>query len=199
MKRLALFAAALLFALPAAAQDARDLARISAYLNGISTLVGAFVQVDPDGVLSEGAFYMSRPGKIRFEYSEPNPALVICDGYWVAVIDKRYDTVDRYRMVDTPLHLILKPDVNLAEEGAVQGIEKLDGQMRVTAIDPDHPDRGAITLVFSENPLELRQWIIDDANGGATTVALSELRAAVEIEPQKFIIPTGQSMGNIDK
>jgi len=62
---------------PAAAQDARELARISAYLNSISTLAGNFVQIDPDGVLSEGQFYMSRPGRIRFEYNEPNPALVV--------------------------------------------------------------------------------------------------------------------------
>ena len=182
--------AALTIGAPVAhAQDARDLARISAYLNAISTLEGDFVQIDPDGVLSEGKFYMRRPGRIRFEYNQPNPALVIADGFWVGVIDKRYDQIDRYPLSETPLNLILKDDVNLGREGAVRSIEQSDGQMRVLAIDPDYPDRGSITLVFGANPLELRQWIIDDSQGGVTTVALSDTRAGVDIAPKEFVIP----------
>lgn len=179
----------LLAALPAQANDARDLARISAYLNSVTTLAGDFVQIDPDGLLSEGRFLMSRPGRIRFEYAEPNPALVIADGFWVAVIDKRYDQIDRYPLSETPLNLILKDDVNLSREGAVERIEQGDGQMRVLARDPDYPDRGSITLIFGSNPLELRQWIIDDAQGGVTTVALSETRSNVDIAPKEFVIP----------
>ena len=138
---------------PVLAQDGRDLARISAYLNSISTLEGEFVQVDPDGVLSEGQFYIHRPGRIRFEYREPNPALVISDGFWVGVVDKRYDQVNRYRLVETPLNLILKEGINLANEGAVQRIERSDGQMRVVAQDPKRRDQGSITMVFADNPL----------------------------------------------
>lgn len=185
----ALIALALLFALPAAAQDARELARISAYLNAIDTLTGTFVQVDPDGVLSEGQFYMKRPGRIRFEYNEPNPALVVADGFWVGVVDKRYESVDRYPLSDTPLNLILKENVNLAAEGAVTGIERREGKMRVTATDPSHPERGSIILVFTDNPLELRQWIVEDAQGGLTTVALSETRRNVGVENALFVIP----------
>ncbi len=171
------------------AQDARELARISAYLNSVTTLVGDFVQVDPDGILSEGQFYMSRPGRIRFEYSEPNPALVVADGFWVGIVDKRYGNVDRYPLGETPLNLILKENVNLGAEGAVQAIEQSDGQLRVRAVDPDHPERGSITMIFGANPLELRQWIVDDAQGGSTTVALSETRSNVDIKNSQFVIP----------
>lgn len=197
MNRRTLIAAALalpLFGLasPSSANDARELARISAYLNSITTLTGAFVQIDPDGILSEGEFYMSRPGRIRFEYGEPNPALVISDGFWVAVVDKRYNQVDRYPLSETPLNLILKENVNLSQEGAVEGVEVADGQMRVTAHDPSNPDRGSITMIFGANPLELRQWIVNDAQGGATTVALSDTRSNVSISAEKFVIPAGR-------
>ncbi|MEM8754638.1 MAG: outer membrane lipoprotein carrier protein LolA, partial [Pseudomonadota bacterium] len=154
---------------PAAAQDARELARISAYLNSIDTMTGEFVQIDPDGLLSQGYFFMSRPGRMRFEYEEPNPALVVSDGFWVGVVDKRYDSVERYPLSETPLNIILKERVDLGREGAVQSIRKLDDQMRVLAQDPDYPDRGSITMVFGENPLELRQWIVTDPQGGDTT------------------------------
>lgn len=189
---LAAASAALMAAsLPAFGQDGRDLARISAYLNSITTLKGDFVQIDPDGILSEGQFYMLRPGRIRFEYNAPNPALVVSDGFWVGVIDKRYDDVTRYPLSETPLNLILKEDINLASEGAITKIERSDGQMRVHAQDPDYPERGKIIMVFGDNPLELRQWIIDDPQGGATTVALSETRAGVEVPGNLFIVPQG--------
>ena len=174
---------------PVLAQDGRDLARISAYLNSISTLEGEFVQVDPDGVLSEGQFYIHRPGRIRFEYRQPNPALVIADGFWVGVVDKRYDQVNRYPLNETPLNLILKDDIDLANEGAVQRIERSDGQMRIVAQDPQRRDSGSITMVFADNPLELRQWIVDDTQGGATTVALSSTRANIPASPENFVIP----------
>lgn len=189
------------FAAPpaAVANEARELARISAYLNSITTLTGDFVQIDPDGILSEGRFYMSRPGRIRFEYKDPNPALVVSDGFWVGVQDKRYGNVERYPLSETPLNLILKENVDLRREGAVEGVQVTDGQMRVRARDPEHADRGSITMIFGSNPLELRQWIIDDAQGGATTVALSAMRANVEIAPSQFVVPEPKRSTGFDK
>ena len=192
-------AAAMSFGFPAIAQDGRDLARISAYLNGITTLTGDFVQIDPDGILSEGRFFMRRPGRIRFEYSAPNPALVVSDGFWVGVIDKRYDSVTRYPLSETPLNLILKEDVNLAQEGAITRIERSDGQMRIHAQDPGNPDRGKIIMVFGDNPLELGQWIVEDPQGGATTVALSDTRAGVDVPGNLFIVPSGGGTQNQDR
>ena len=60
-------------------------------------MTGDFVQIDPDGVLSEGRFFLRRPGRIRFEYNAPNPALVIADGFWVGVVDSGMT-----RSTDTP-------------------------------------------------------------------------------------------------
>jgi len=178
-------------AAPAAlAQDTspRDLARITNYLNGIGTLEGNFVQVGPDGELSEGVFYLRRPGRLRFEYKPPNPALIVADGVWVGVYDKRLNTLDRIPLDSTPLDLLLSKRVDLRKEGAVQSIESAGGQLRVQAIDPDAPDQGSITMVFADNPLELRQWIVVDPQGLTTTVALSEVRANVELDPNLFRI-----------
>jgi outer membrane lipoprotein-sorting protein len=105
------------------------------------------------------------------------------------VVDKRYDQVNRYPLNETPLNLILKDDIDLANEGAVQRIERSDGQMRIVAQDPQRRDSGSITMVFADNPLELRQWIVDDTQGGATTVALSSTRANIPAAPENFVIP----------
>ena len=45
----------------------------------------------------------------------------------------------------------------------------------VTAQDPDNPNYGSIQLVFTANPVELRQWIVTDDLGTETTVILNDL------------------------
>ena len=165
-----------------------DLTRITNYLNGIGSMQGTFVQVGPDGDLSEGNFYMRRPGRIRFEYNPPNPTLIVADGFWVGVYDTIDDTLDRFPLSETPLDLLLRDRVDLREEEAIESIERSAGQLRVRAVDPNAPDQGSITMIFTDNPLELTQWIVVDGEGLATTVALSEVRRNVELDPKLFFI-----------
>lgn len=184
-------AAGLLLTAPSIARaqaNPADLTRISNYLNGIGTMQGTFVQVGPDGDLSQGLFYMRRPGRIRFEYEPPNQALIVADGFWVGVYDTLDNTLDRFPLSETPLDLLLRDRVDLRKEGAIERIERSDGQLRIVAVDPEAVDQGSITMVFNDNPLELTQWIVLDAQGLATTVALSEIRRNVKIDPAKFFI-----------
>ncbi|MEM0991222.1 MAG: outer membrane lipoprotein carrier protein LolA [Pseudomonadota bacterium] len=165
-----------------------DLLRISNYLNGITTMQGEFVQVGPDGDLSEGRFFMRRPGRIRFEYEPPNPTLIIADGFWVGVYDILEESLDRFPLSETPLDLLLRDRVNLRSEGAIEAIERSAGQLRVRAIDPDSRDQGSLTMVFNDNPLELTQWIVTDAQGLNTTVALSGTQRNVTLGGELFFI-----------
>ncbi|MEM9012732.1 MAG: outer membrane lipoprotein carrier protein LolA [Pseudomonadota bacterium] len=190
LRRLFVAVLSLALAAPGAyAQGAEDLARISAYLNGFRTADGTFVQANPDGSLSEGRFYISKPGRIRFEYNPPNPALVVADGIWVAVVDRLANSdPQRYPLGETPLDLLLRDRIDLNEEGAVRSVEREAGQMRVRAVDPDRPRQGTITMVFSDNPLELRQWIIEDDQGQLTTVILGDMRRGIDVSRSLFSI-----------
>lgn len=179
---------ALLPASGLAAVSQADLTRISNYLNGIGTMEGTFVQVGPDGDVSEGRFFMRRPGRIRFEYQPPNPTLLVADGFWVGVYDTADGTLDRFPLSETPLDLLLRDRVDLRREGAIQSVERSAGQLRVRAVDPDAPRQGSITMVFNDNPLELVQWIVTDGQGLTTTVALSQIRRNVQLDPGLFFI-----------
>src|SRR5205085_2704225 len=61
--------------------------RVNNYLSGVSVLSGKFVQVGPDGGRTQGNFYISKPGKVRFEYDDPSPIELIADGQSVVVRD----------------------------------------------------------------------------------------------------------------
>src|SRR5215469_11438189 len=73
---------------PAAGQQA-DLGRIESYLNGITTAEADFTMVSPDGAISKGKFDLSRPGKLRFEYTEPKGNLLVADGSYIIFWDAK--------------------------------------------------------------------------------------------------------------
>lgn len=176
-------------AAPAAAQAPQaDLLRISNYLNGLETMTGDFVQVGPDGALSRGEFALRRPGRLRFEFDPPNRALIVADGTWVGVCDVQIGVFDRFPLSETPLDLLLRDRVDLRDENAVQAIERAEGQLRVRAIDPEAPEQGSITLIFSDVPLALRQWVVVDAQGLTTTVALQETQSNISLDPRLFVL-----------
>lgn len=178
------------FSGPALAQtgDAETLALLSAYLNSVTTMQGRFTQQASDGRLAQGSFYLRRPGRLRFEYDEPYPTLVVADGVWAAVINRRTKTNDQIPLNSTPLALLLRENVNLSAEGAVRDIQRGPGVMRVTAIDPKRPGDGSVTMIFSSNPVELQQWVVVDPQGRQSTISMHNVQRGMAIDPTKFVI-----------
>ncbi|MEL6125606.1 MAG: outer membrane lipoprotein carrier protein LolA [Pseudomonadota bacterium] len=182
-------AAALALAAPTAAVADADLERVSAYLNGLKTAQGTFLQANNDGSVSSGTYYISKPGLMRFDYAPPVPAVVISDGWWVAVVDRASNAdPQRYPLVSTPLNLILQDDVDLTDEDMVQAVNREAGLIRITALDPDRPEIGTIELVFRDNPLALAEWIVTNEAGERTNVLLSDMVRDVSIPRRRFSI-----------
>lgn len=167
---------------------ASDLTRIDNALNSTSSFFGRFTQTGTDGTVDRGAIYIKRPGKMRFEYDEPNPLLIISDGVTLLQQDRALETADRVPLSATPLNFFLKEDVNLARDTEVIGLIKTPTEMRVTARDGSGEIDGDITLVFDARTLALQGWFIADSFGGVTQIALSELQYNKPINPRLFII-----------
>ncbi|MDQ2090435.1 LolA family protein [Marimonas arenosa] len=169
-------ATTLALAMPAMA-DKLSLNAISTYLNGMQTAKGAFTQINDDGTISTGTIYIARPGKIRFEYNPPEQTLVLASAGAVAIFDpKTNQGPETYPLNKTPLKIILAKNVDLGRTNMVVGHSYDGTATTVTAQDPEHPEYGNIQLKFTANPVELRQWIINDDSGSSTTVVLGELK-----------------------
>ena len=169
---------------------------ISSYLNGMQSAKGSFTQVNDDGTISTGTIYIKRPGKIRFEYNPPDKTLVLASAGAVAIFDpKTNQGPETYPLNRTPLKIILAKNVDLGRANMVTG-HSYDGTATiVTAQDPEHPEYGNIQLKFTGNPVELRQWIINDDSGSRTTVVLGALNKGgnmplalfdIELNTKKF-------------
>jgi outer membrane lipoprotein-sorting protein len=186
---LAPLAAALFAALPAQAAPI-SLSTLSSYLNGLSSLKTDFTQVNADGSVSTGKLLISRPGRARFEYDPPDRSLVIAGSGSVAIFDaKSNQPPEQYPLAKTPLSLILASNINLGRARMVVGHRQEDTATKVKAQDPDHPEYGTIELVFTDNPVALRQWVITDDMGQQTTVILGKLSTGVSFSSRTFDIP----------
>lgn len=167
--------------------DQLSLGQISQYLNGLTTAKADFRQINDDGSVSTGTLYISRPGQMRFEYDPPNDALVIASARAVRVIDRKSNQPgETYPLNRTPLSLILDRNINLARDKMVTG-HAYDGNATVvTAQDPRRPETGRIKMRFTDAPVTLQDWVIEDASGGQTQIVLGELETGLTLPRSLF-------------
>lgn len=189
MTRITTLALALL-AGQAAWAEKLPLGTISNYLNDLKTAEGSFTQINDDGSISTGTIYIKRPGKMRFEYNAPDTALVVASANAVYIADaKSNQPPETYPLRRTPLSLILARNVNLGQANMVVGHD-FDGTATiVTAQDPENPEYGNIQMKFTDNPVQLRQWVVNDDGGGQTTVILGELKTGGNLSNRLFDAP----------
>jgi outer membrane lipoprotein-sorting protein len=107
----------------------------------------------------------------------------------VAIFDaKSNQPPEQYPLKRTPLNLILAANIDLGRASMVMGHDSDGTSTRVRAQDPEHPEYGSIELVFTADPVELRQWVITDDLGAETTVVLGEMTKGGQLGARLFDI-----------
>lgn len=181
---------------PAAAQgrftpeQIDDLERVNQYLNNLGFLTGRFVQIsDTGGAYVEGTFYIAERTRMRFEYDPPIPLTFISDGNFVGTDNSEMETTTQYPIGATPLRVLLRQNVDLTQDANITAVERLPGQLRIVATEDSGLAQGELTLVFSDPGLELRQWVVVDAQGYRTTIALQEVQEVDDLPDTLFDFP----------
>ena len=168
---------------------ATALRRANAYLNSVNTLVSDFVQTGADGRKITGKLYLQKPGRLRFDYARPSPLEIIADGTSVAVRNRRLNTQDVYFITQTPLKFLLKSNIDLARDTKILDVTS-SGDTTSIRIE-DRATLGGtsrITLVFNTADFSLLRWSVNDAQGGDTLVALSNIDLREKPDPALFRI-----------
>ena len=170
--------------------EAREvlLDEIATALSNVETAKGRFRQYNGDFTEAAGDFYIRRPGRVRFEYDEPNPLLIIADGTTVAIEDKDLATQDRLPLGATPLSIIIDDDIDLTEKVTILGVERTSDYIAVTMEDKTGEMDGQLAMVFDVEDYALLQWQTVDPNGALTIVELSAVETGTRINPRLFRI-----------
>ena len=167
-------------------QDQADLRRIEAYLDNLRSLKAHFLQVAPNGAVSQGTAWLERPGRMRFQYDPPSPFLLVAGHGLVVFHDNSLNQTSNIPIGQTPLGILLADHVQLGGDVTVTGMQRLPGQLQVSLVRTASPGEGTLTLTFSDNPLALRQWTVVDAQRQLTRVTLYNVQTGGHFDPKLF-------------
>ena len=164
------------------------LANISAYFNSFRLMEGEFIQFGPGGEQAEGVFFLNRPGKIRFHFRPPARLDIISDGSSVAIRDGKARTQDLYPLSKTPLRYLLTERIDFTSPDLVNAVYEETDTVSVVIVERSALVDGKLTLIFDRRTWELRQWVVTDAQGLNTSVAIFNTSTGRPQDPNYFRI-----------
>lgn len=167
--------------------EAEAVKEISNHFTTVPTMTGEFIQFGPNGEQTGGKFYIHRPGRIRFNYEDPSPIMVVSNGKTLAVNNKKLKTWSYYPLDKTPLSLLLSNEIKI-EDKSVRSVETNEDVTRVVMGDKNIFGDSEITLLFDPQNYDLRQWTIKDAQGKETSVMIFNVEKNISLNQKLFRI-----------
>jgi outer membrane lipoprotein-sorting protein len=174
-------------AVPAAAADSPDMAKLKAHLSSVQSMTANFVQTDARGRAAAGTLQLKKPGKVRFQYGS-NDLVLVANGRTLTMVDYQVGQKSSWPLNRTPLGVLLSGSPDL--KGRAQVIKSSDPRV-VTVRARDPSQYGSLTLVFTRSGaapggLQLYGWTAIDAQNRRTTVKLSNVRYNVAVPESAF-------------
>lgn len=199
-KQLAILTAVLLWSGLAHAQSAENVRKIEDYLNNIKSMEATFVQMASNGATAEGRLFIKKPNKIRMEYADPTNVLIVGDGDFIVYNDIELDQVTHINYDDIPASLILANDIKIdGNKIKIADFYQDAGSTSITLDYADKGDLGPITLVFSNSPMELKQWKIVDPQSVEVSVSLYDIKKDNDLNDKIFKFKKAKSSGSYKK
>lgn len=171
-----------------AATSPADLQRAESYLQTLKTVKARFAQTNPDGSVSKGTFYLSRPGRLRFEYDAPITDFVVADGFLIHFYDGVAKQASNAPIGQTLADFLLRKKITLSGDVKATRVRRGGGLLQITLVQVNDPGAGSLTLGFTEGPeYQLKKWRVVDATGAITEIDLSEFQPNVTLAPSLFV------------
>ncbi len=176
---------------------AEDLNKIENYLNNLQSLQANFVQMASNGGTAEGKIYISKPSKIRMEYTAPDSLLIVGNGDYIIYNDKELDQVTNIDYKDIPATMILTQKIKFDGQNLkVIDFYKDNGQTSLTVEMPKNKSVKPITLIFDNNPFRLKQWKVVDQQNIEVTISLFDIETDAKLDGNLFKFNKKSSTGS---
>jgi len=178
--------AVVVLAVPAAAADSADLAKLKAHIGSVQTMAADFVQTDSRGRSAAGTMQLKRPGKVRFQYGSGD-LLIVADGRNLYFLDYQVGQKSSYPLSKTPLGALLSGSADFNGKAQILPSDN----PRVVVARAKNSSYGQLTLAFLRNSsapggLQMYGWTAVDPQGHRTTVKLSNVRYNVGVPETAF-------------
>lgn len=174
---------------------AADLARIEAYLDDLDRLQAGFVQIAHNGRRSTGTLYLDRPSRMRLDYDPPNRIQIVAADGRIDYHDPDLQQISNIAVGRTPLGFLLADEIRLDGDVTVTGFAREGDELWLSVVQTENPAQGELTLIFADEPLQLRRWIVIDAQGLRTEVTLHGIETDVRFARDHFVFRDPRMFG----
>ena len=151
-------------------------AQVNKFFENLKTLEADFIQVSSSGNVSNGKIYFDLPGKFRIDYSDPNNLLITCKGFWIVIQDRNLKTTNNIPLNQSPFSILIEKQIFLSNKNIQTEFENKSGIISLTVKSSNNHQAGQLILEFSEQPFNLKKWIIKDNFGDITTVLIQNAK-----------------------
>ena len=145
-----------------------------------------FVQRSANGHLSHGTFYMLRPDKIRFVFTD-TPLNVVSDGTSVLINNTMVDSWNLYPLNKTPMKILLAKHIK-ASGGYLHAVLHRGKEIILVFKNNDNSN-SAIYMNFNSTNYKLKRWTIIDEQSMPTTVEILNAKHDIRFDKDMFTIP----------
>lgn len=163
--------------------------RIQDRMNTTPSLRGRFEQIAPDGQHISGDVWLSRPGRMRFQYDRPSPLLLVANDDKVVFRDSQLDQTTEIPLERTPLGLLLGSHISLSGDVTVTAFAHQNGRLLVNVVRTALPGEGSLLMAFDDRTLALLGWTVTDAQNRHTQIILSRLQSGEKFPDALFVLP----------
>ncbi len=168
--------------------------RLSTFLEKSQTLQAVFEQTvfDADGGISQqakGLFYLSRPGRFRWDYTEPYKQLIVADGknIWLYDDDLEQVTVKSQKsgLGDLPALLLAGGDQSLEKNFKIKLLGSSDS-IEWLELLPNTEERSFERVRLGLKGSVLQEMELLDAFNQTTRLVFSDIKLGVKLSPSLF-------------
>ena len=148
--------------------------KVEFFFKTLKSLEANFIQVGPSGDISNWKIYLDLPGKLRLDYNKPNNLLITCKGFWLTIQNRDLKTTNNIPLESSPFYTLIKKKFDFNNELLTTELKKSAGIISLSITRRENNKAERLTLEFSENPFNLKKWIIEDSFGEFTTVLIQK-------------------------
>lgn len=172
----------------------------AAALEKVDTLEAGFVMLSPSGEESSGKIYLDRPGRLRFDYADPDPTdesepmLIVATGGVVYIDEPDRDSSESYPVRETPLQFLLSKRLD-REAAELAEVFRFDDGVTVFVRPTDDQLQGSLGLTFAAETMQLTGWSVFSPSGDVTQVTLNDIEMGKRLPGRLFRVPEARGLG----
>ena len=165
--------------------DAAIIANVENYLNNFQTVTARFKQVTlEDNKTKTGMLYISKPGKIRFDYLEPKKVTIVLNKGAIMHYDHELEEASFTKEDNFFFKLLSDKNVSLKSD-----IKKVtsNGDLTQLYISKHHDNIDTnIIITFETNPMTLKEVTFESQNQDSYHLHFSDLQYDKKIDEKLF-------------